>query len=72
MSSPGVLYENDGSENPPAMLGTLSVVPSAVSYFDGFFIFPTQVLARAVPSGEQRRHRGVRRGAEARRLRHLR
>ena len=51
MSSPGVLYENDGSDNPPATLGTLSVVPSAVSYFDGFFIFPTQVLARAVPSG---------------------
>ena len=53
MSSPGVLYENDGSDNPPATLGTLSVVPSAVSYFDGFFIFPTQVLARAVPSGER-------------------
>ena len=26
MSSPGVLYENDGSDNPPATLGTLSVV----------------------------------------------
>ena len=25
-------------------------MPSAVSYFDGFFVFPTQVLARAVPS----------------------
>ena len=50
LSSPGVLYENDGSENPPATLGTLSVPPSAVSYFDGFFVFPTQVLARAVPS----------------------
>lgn len=50
LSSPGVLYENDGSENPPAKLGTLSVLPSAVSYFDGFFVFPTQVLARAVPS----------------------
>ena len=50
LSSPGILYENDGSENPPATLGTLSVVPSAISYFDGFFVFPTQVLARAVPS----------------------
>ena len=51
LSSPGILYENDGSDNPPATLGTLSVQPSAISYFDGFFIFPTQVLARAVPSG---------------------
>jgi FtsP/CotA-like multicopper oxidase with cupredoxin domain len=50
VSSPGVLYENDGSENPPATLGVLSIVPSAISYFDGFFVFPTQVLARAVPS----------------------
>ena len=50
LSSPGILYENDGSENPPATLGTLSVPPSAISYFDGFFVFPTQVLARAVPS----------------------
>ncbi len=25
-------------------------MPSAISYFDGFFVFPTQVLARAVPS----------------------
>ena len=53
LSSPGVLYENDGSDNPPATPGTLSIVPSAVSYFDGFFVFPTQVLARAVP-GEGR------------------
>jgi FtsP/CotA-like multicopper oxidase with cupredoxin domain len=53
LSSPGVLYENDGSDNPPATLGTLSVVPSAISYFDGFFIFPTQVLARAVPTEER-------------------
>jgi FtsP/CotA-like multicopper oxidase with cupredoxin domain len=50
LSSPGILYENDGTENPPATLGTLSVLPSAISYFDGFFVFPTQVLARAVPS----------------------
>ncbi len=50
LSAPGVLYENDGSDNPPATLGTLSVLPSAISYFDGFFPFPTQVLARAVPS----------------------
>ncbi|HEY9677652.1 MAG TPA: multicopper oxidase domain-containing protein [Drouetiella sp.] len=43
----GVLYTNNGTENPPAVLGKLSVAPSYISYFDGFFIFPTQVLARA-------------------------
>jgi FtsP/CotA-like multicopper oxidase with cupredoxin domain len=53
LSSPGVLYENDGSDNPPATLGTLSMLPSAISYFDGFFLFPTQVLARAVPSEDR-------------------
>ena len=47
ITAPGVLYTNRGSDNPPAVLGSLSVSPSAVSYFDGFFVFPTQVLARA-------------------------
>src|SRR5437016_10711401 len=47
MTAPGVLYTNSGTDNPPAILGTLSVLPSAVSYADGFFIFPTQVLLRA-------------------------
>ncbi len=50
ISMPGILYTNDGSENPPATLGFLSVLPSAISYADGFFLFPTQVLAKAVPS----------------------
>ena len=40
------------------MLGSLSVAPSAVSYADGFFVFPTQVLARAVPSEGTGRHDG--------------
>ncbi len=53
LSSPGILYESNGTENPPATLGTLSVLPSHISYFDGFFVFPTQVLARAVPSGDR-------------------
>jgi len=53
VSAPGILYTNDGTGNPPASLGTLSIVPSAISYYDGFFFFPTQVLARAVPSGGQ-------------------
>jgi hypothetical protein len=29
---PAILYTNDGTENPPATLGFLSVLPSAVSY----------------------------------------
>ena len=51
VNAPGILYTANGTDNPPAVLGTLSVAPSAVSYFDGFFFFPTQVLARAVPDG---------------------
>ena len=50
LTSPGVLYTNNATDNPPAVLGSLSVLPSAVSYADGFFVFPTQVLARATPS----------------------
>jgi FtsP/CotA-like multicopper oxidase with cupredoxin domain len=50
MTAPGIVYTNDGTENPPAELGYLSVEPSALSYHDGFFVFPTQVLATAVPS----------------------
>ena len=50
ITAPGVLYTSNGTENPPAVLGNLSVLPSAVSYADGFFLFPTQVLLRAKPS----------------------
>jgi FtsP/CotA-like multicopper oxidase with cupredoxin domain len=50
ITAPGVLYTNNGTDNPPAVLGSLSALPSAVSYADGFFVFPTQVLAKAVPS----------------------
>jgi len=50
ITAPGVLYTNIGTDNPPAVLGSLSALPSAVSYADGFFVFPTQVLATAVPS----------------------
>jgi FtsP/CotA-like multicopper oxidase with cupredoxin domain len=46
----GVLYTNNGTDHPPAVLGSLSVLPSAISYADGFFVFPTQVLARATNS----------------------
>jgi len=48
----GILYTGNGTENPPAVLGTLSVPPSAVSYDDGFFLFPTQILARATVDGD--------------------
>lgn len=52
-SEPGILYTNDGTEHPPAVLGTVTVEPSAISYYDGFFVSPTQVLARVKPeSGE--------------------
>ncbi|MEA2543603.1 MAG: hypothetical protein QOH35_4969, partial [Acidobacteriaceae bacterium] len=51
INAPGVLYTNNGTENPPAVLGTLTVEPSAVSYVDGFFAFPTQMLVKAVPTG---------------------
>lgn len=52
--NPGVLYTNDGTENPPGVLGTLTVDPKYVSYADGFFVFPTQTLIRATQdtSGE--------------------
>jgi FtsP/CotA-like multicopper oxidase with cupredoxin domain len=50
ITASGVLYTNNGSDSPPAVLGSLSVLPSAVSYFDGFFFFPTQVLVRATAS----------------------
>ncbi len=47
--NPGVLYTNNGTKNPPAVLGTLSVDPKYISYADGFFVFPTQTLIRATP-----------------------
>jgi hypothetical protein len=50
ITAPGVLYTNNGTHNPPAVLGSISALPSAISYADGFFVFPTQVLAKAVPS----------------------
>ncbi len=49
LSAPGILYTNNGTPNPPARLGTLSILPSAVSYADGFFVFPSQTLLDANP-----------------------
>lgn len=45
----GILYTNDGTDNPPATLGTVTVDPSVISYADGFFTFPTQTLLQVTP-----------------------
>ncbi|CAN5688665.1 hypothetical protein BH10ACT9_BH10ACT9_54290 [soil metagenome] len=49
ISGPGVLYTNNGTDNPPAVLGTVTVDPEYISYADGFFTFPTQTLLHATP-----------------------
>ena len=51
---------HDGTDNPPATLGSFSVLPSAVSYYDGFFVSPTQILARAATRWRSRRHDDIR------------
>lgn len=51
ITQPGILYTSNGTPNPTAVLGSVSVQPSAVSYVDGFFAFPTQKLATAVSAG---------------------
>ena len=53
ISEPSILYTNDGTGNPPAIKGVVTALPSALSHDDGFFAFPTQVLAKAVTSGER-------------------
>ncbi|MEZ5875663.1 MAG: multicopper oxidase domain-containing protein [Hyphomicrobiales bacterium] len=53
ISEPGILYTNDGTDNPPAVTGVVTALPSALSHDDGFFAFPTQVLATAKPEGER-------------------
>jgi FtsP/CotA-like multicopper oxidase with cupredoxin domain len=49
ITDPAVLYTNNGTKNPPAVLGTLRVDPKHISYADGFFVFPTQTLIHATP-----------------------
>ena len=45
---PGVVYTSQGpGKNATGKLGKVSVDPKYISYFDGFFIFPTQVLLSA-------------------------
>jgi hypothetical protein len=47
ISAPGSLYTNNART---AVLGSLSALPPAISYADGFFVFPTRVLVTAMPS----------------------
>jgi FtsP/CotA-like multicopper oxidase with cupredoxin domain len=49
VTNPGVLYTNNGTPNPTAVLGTVTVDPSVISYRDGFFTFPTQTLLHVTP-----------------------
>ena len=45
---PGVAYTSQGPGKPATgALGSLHIDPKFISYFDGFFIFPTQILLRA-------------------------
>jgi FtsP/CotA-like multicopper oxidase with cupredoxin domain len=52
-AAPGVLYTNNGTKNPPAHMGSLSILPESISYADGFFMFPSQTLLNAVPEQGQ-------------------
>lgn len=47
--NPGVLYTNNGTSNPPGVLGTVTVDTDHISYTDGFFTFPVQTLLTATP-----------------------
>mgnify|MGYP001222474081 CR=1 FL=1 len=49
VSGPGILYTSNGTEQFPGVLGTIDVDGSVISYYDGFFYYPTQVLARVEP-----------------------
>ncbi len=51
-STPAVVYTSQGKgKRATGTLGTVTTDPKFVSYFDGFFLFPTQELVRAVPTG---------------------
>ncbi|MDG4663216.1 multicopper oxidase domain-containing protein [Mycobacterium sp. 236(2023)] len=53
ITNPGVLYTDNGTEHPPAVLGTVTVDPKYISYADGFFTFPIQKLIHATPDDER-------------------
>jgi len=49
IENPGILYTNEG-RRARAVLGDLTVDPDVVSYWDGFFYYPTQTLLTAEAS----------------------
>lgn len=52
LETEGILYTSNGDGTTPrGVLGTVSIDPSHVNWFDGFKSTPTQVLAYADPSG---------------------
>lgn len=53
--NPGILYTNNQTPNAPAVLGTNTVDPAYISYFDGFFTFPVQTILHVTPERGQGR-----------------
>jgi len=49
IDNPAVLYTNNGTENSPAVLGTVTIDPKYIAARDGFFTFPTQTLLKVTP-----------------------
>jgi len=49
-TNPGIVYTNNKTSRPTAKLGTISVDPANVSYADGFFVYPTQILLTTQPT----------------------
>lgn len=49
--NPGILYTNNGTANANGYLGQITIDPSSVSWYDGFFPWPTQVLATVTTAG---------------------
>ena len=68
ITAPGVLYTNNGSDNPPAVLGSLSVLPSAVSYARRVLRLSDPGAGKSDAVGRSRRNDSVRRRSVARRL----
>jgi FtsP/CotA-like multicopper oxidase with cupredoxin domain len=50
LQTSGVLYTNNGNGQIVGVRGVVSVDPSAISYFDGFLLHPTQTLLTVNPS----------------------
>lgn len=50
ISLPGIKYTSDGTDHPGAVLGTISMDLSDISWNDGFLTFPTQKLLTVAPA----------------------